>query len=55
LAWRINWKSKEKDFTTITLILVARLYRFEKSLGVLLKQMYNQSDEAFVDRKIENP
>ena len=56
LAQRINWKSIEKDFGSYYSDMGRPAVAIRKMVGsMLLKQMYSQSDEAFVDRWIENP
>ena len=56
LAQRINWKSVEKDFGPYYSDMGRPAVPIRKMVGcMLLKQMYSQSDEAFVDRWIENP
>jgi hypothetical protein len=56
LAQRINWKSIEKDFGPYYSDMGRPAVLIRKMVGcMLLKQMYSQSDEAFVDRLIENP
>jgi IS5 family transposase len=56
LAQRINWKSIEKDFGSYYSDMGRPAVPIRKMVGcMLLKQMYSQSDEAFVDRWIENP
>ena len=56
LAQRINWKSIEKDFAPYYADMGRPAVPVRKMVGcMLLKQMYGQSDEAFVDRWIENP
>lgn len=55
LAQRINWKSVEKDFVPYYVDMGRPAIPIRKMVGfMLLKQMYNQSDNAFVDRWIEN-
>ena len=56
LTQRINWKSVEKDFGPYYSEMGRPAVPIRKMVGcMLLKQMYNQSDEAFTDRWIENP
>jgi IS5 family transposase len=56
LAQRINWKSIEKDFAPYYADMGRPAVPVRKMVGcMLLKQMYGQSDESFVDRWIENP
>ena len=56
LAQRINWKSIEKDFAPYYADMGRPAVPVRKMVGcMLLKQMYGQSDEAFVDRWIKNP
>ena len=55
LAQRINWKSIEKDFTPYYADIGRPAVPVRKMVGcMLLKQMYGQSDEGFVDRWVEN-
>ena len=55
LAQRINWKSVEKDFGPYYSEMGRPAIPIRKMVGcMLLKQMYNQSDEAFIDRWVEN-
>jgi IS5 family transposase len=56
LAQQINWKSVEKDFAPYYADMGRPAVPVRKMVGcMLLKQMYGLSDEAFVDRWIENP
>ena len=56
LTQRIDWKSIEKDFAPYYADMGRPAVPVRKMVGcMLLKQMYGQSDEAFVDRWIENP
>jgi len=56
LAKQINWKSVEKEFSPYYSDIGRPAVPVRKMVGcMLLKQMYNQSDESFVDRWIENP
>ncbi len=56
LAQRINLKSIEKDFALYYSDMERQAIPVRKMVGcMLLKQMYGQSDESFVDRWIENP
>jgi IS5 family transposase len=56
LTQRINWKSIEKDLAPYNADMGRPAVPVRKMVGcMLLKQMYGQSDEAFVDRWIENP
>ena len=56
LAQQIDWKSIEKDFGSHYSEMGRPAVPIRKIVGcMLLKQMYSQSDEAFVDRWIENP
>ena len=56
LAQRIDWKSVGKDFGPYYSEMGRPAVPIRKMVGcMLLKQMYNLSDEAFVDRWIENP
>ena len=56
LAQRIDWISAEKEFAPYYSDMGRPAIPVRKMVGcMLLKQMYSQSDEAFVDRWIENP
>jgi len=56
LAQRIDWKLVEKDFASYYADMGRPAVPVRKMVGcMLLKQMYGQSDESFVDRWIENP
>jgi IS5 family transposase len=56
LAQRIDWISAEKEFAPYYSDMGRPAVPVRKMVGcMLLKQMYSQSDEAFVDRWIENP
>ena len=56
LAQRIDWVSVEKEFAPYYSDMGRPAVPVRKMVGcMLLKQMYSQSDEAFVDRWIENP
>ena len=56
LAQRIDWISVEKEFAPYYSDMGRPAIPVRKMVGcMLLKQMYSQSDEAFVDRWIENP
>lgn len=56
LTRRISWKSIEKDFAPYYSDMGRPAVPVRKMVGcMLLKQMYSQSDESFVDRWIENP
>ena len=55
LSQRINWKSVEKDFGPYYSETSRLAIPIRKMVScMLLRQMYNQSDEAFIDRWIEN-
>lgn len=50
LAQRINWKSIENDFAPYYADMGRPAVSVRKMIGcMLLKNMYGQSDEAFVD------
>ena len=56
LAQRIDWKSVDKEFSIYYPYMGRRAVPVRKMVGsMILKQMYNLGDEAFVDRWIENP
>jgi transposase, IS5 family len=56
LVQRIDWLSVEKEFAPYYSDMGRPAVPVRKMVGcMLLKQMYSQSDEAFVDRWIENP
>lgn len=56
LTHRIDWKSVEKDFGIYYSETGRPAVPLRKMLGgMLLKQMYSLSDEAFVARWVENP
>jgi IS5 family transposase len=56
LARRIDWESVEKDFAPYYADIGRPAVPVRKMVGcMLLKQMYSQSDEVFVDRWVENP
>ena len=55
LAQRIDWKSIEKDFAPYYADMGRPAVPVRKMVGcMLLKQMFGLSDEAFVDRWVEN-
>ncbi len=55
LAQSIDWKSVEADFASYYSDMGRPAVPVRKMVGcMLLKQMYNLSDEAFVDRWVEN-
>ena len=55
LAQSIDWKSVEADFAPYYSDMGRPAVPVRKMVGcMLLKQMYNLSDEAFVDRWVEN-
>ena len=55
LAQRIDWKSIEKDFAPYYSDMGRPAVAVRKMVGcMLLKQMFGLSDEAFVDRWVEN-
>ena len=55
LAQRINWKSVERDFAPYYADMGRPAVPVRKMVGcMLLKQMFGLSDEAFVDRWVEN-
>jgi IS5 family transposase len=56
LAQRINWKLIKKDFAPYYTAMGRPAVPVRKMVGcMLLKQMFGLSNEAFVDRWIENP
>ena len=56
LAQQIHWKSIEKDFVPYFADMGRPAVPVRKMVGcMLLKQMYGQSHESFVDRWIEKP
>ncbi len=56
LASEIDWKSVENDFSGYYADFGRPSIPIRKMVGlVLLKQIYNLSDEALIDRWIENP
>ncbi len=56
LAHRIDWDSVEKDFAGYYHHTGRPAIPVRKMVGsMILKQMYNLSDEAFVARWVENP
>jgi IS5 family transposase len=55
LAQRIDWRSVEKDFAPYYADMGRPAVPVRKMVGsMLLKQMFGLSDEAFVDRWVEN-
>jgi IS5 family transposase len=55
LAQRINWKSVERDFAPYYGDVGRPAVPERKMVGCMLqKQMFGWSDEAFVDRWVEN-
>ena len=56
LAQRINWILIEQDLAPYYSDMERQAVPVRKMIGcMLLKQMYGQSDESFIDRWIENP
>jgi len=56
LARKINWEEVEKDFTVYYSKIGAPSIPIRKMVGMMiLKQMYNQSDEQVMERWLENP
>ena len=56
LSKKINWDSIEKDFSTYYSEIGRPSVPIRRMIGLLLlKHIYNLSDEAIVDRWIENP
>jgi IS5 family transposase len=56
LTQLINWNSVEMEFAPYYSDMGSPAVLVRKMVGcMLLKQMYGQSDESFVGRRIENP
>ncbi len=56
LSHRLDWESIEKDFSEYYSEIGRPSVPIRRMIGMLLlKQIYNLSDEAIVDRWIENP